>query len=1404
MYVGKNFTTKTDTGKKPENEVINKKTEELKPQGSDAEVKTDDPPDITKSILYVKPPSQGTSVASFNFMDEPAPVTEEPGPGKPKGFAKAVRFMLDLLKPALDGVPQGGLNVDAIFGTDNKVFIPSYQIETQPVGPLLFDQYEISNIKMKLNREPYRGWWQGIEQQARQGVQNVDLYANQNKDENSKAEMAKNLAFAYVLTDNKSYLEAAKKIMLSITESHHTGVLGDDSGKWGKWIESASAVQAYSVAYSLLDSTGSLEKENDPKSKTEHEKIRNSIGLEASKLYNGIAFAPVGNWKIRTASALGTAALALHGSPSVNGSTPQQWLDRAVNSLSQGFTGLSRDGVFSEGPSYASYSSDLFIPFAKYYEKATHINILQNQVISNYNDWMLKISQPDGKFPALDDSYEGTSATHLLLVDPSVPNASDYQWYVKNSNITSAGRHNPEAITFYNDYVPSYNKPSLPLNNFMEKGGMTTFRSDWTSKATYGVFAGETGWDIDHEHYDPGNFQLYAQGKKLTASPGYGPDGFQTALEKRKWYISPEANNGILIDGMGTNTNRHNTMSDNYAVPGLAASQMKTSYQDTNLERNMFFVDDDFFVVVDEMKSEKEHEYEYVLHGLGNMSQNQKDQVTWQQSGGVNLKTVFVNEDQNNFQINQRQGHHMDGGEKQHTYIKAKKKGTEEQFVSLLLPEGNGKNFNVQNQAVTTTGKASGKLIEASHLPGQQYQVISSDGTEVTSGNIKAQAKFIMAKESGTKLKQITLENATSFSYANNFKINSNVPLDASLKLDNQEIHGHISSPGNQDKEYEVTIETGYRPANILFDRKPVPFEYTDGKIILKLKGSGALDIGTAVQASTQVELPPVYTPVSAILPRLIGATDARQVINGLSDTDRAQLNYEILEVIDEQALEPVIDKLAKDLGYTSSEFKDIITQLRGLQLYASHFKEVPLAGKFEQEIGKSKISVGGLGFVGMNGARIGRANVGFELNKFRMQLGQEHLDPTNVTNYADFGFGDIVHTNMSMSDDKLKDVKTFQNNTQINIGKVGVYGQYNGKLASGAKIGDIETTYGKAGITYKGMDGYFEQSETPFVTDESKPVLSNQEPEKDKANYVGFNQQHKNISSNTRIKLPDNDSKIGMDNSTQFQVNKKLTLQNNTIFDLGNKESLQKERISAHYFNEKFNSSGGVNWSAENINKYYDLSMFLSSDFDINKNAKLYGNFMANRDRATKGIELGESNINLNLKKNKVQANTEVSRNRNPWEENKFYSNFGSTVNYQLTDKWGATAELYGVEDNNDIMCGKRAVGLCYSSQQFGGAFKVGQGYDLFSQQLMWQTETSLNLNLDKLHFAVSPVVVDENGLRSAIASLNYDNPSRFNPGIKFTYNKGTLADGATKEVMNLGGTVIIDINKKKKPKIK
>lgn len=406
----------------------------------------------------------------------------------------------------------------------------------------------------------------------------------------------------------------------------------------------------YLVAYDLLRGAGEPAASLQA-SRTKLQQFAGNLYLQSNKPFLGVTFyrQVKNNHTLMTAAALGMAAVVLNDAGSADANQqPTNWINVAMstidNVLWQDTERQSDPQVvagYAEGPYYFKYAFLNCLPFframgnflpdgglAYTYSGATRTirNPYFDPRYDRLYDWITNILMPDGRFPALEDSYMDMGMPELALTGKAQ--------YVRPLHLTKLDGRQMNSLTAQLRDVPvdmraaylaaqlSPTQPEQPRLMALPQSGNLVLRSGSDSLASYLHLYGKNGLahtnSGGHSHADAGSFILHAYGQLLALDPGY------LSYNRRAEVGNAGNHNMLLVDGTGPAIGTAGAANDaaatiqhSFSTSQLAYGEVQTSYKGASITRKALFVRNSYYLLTDVIEANTAHTYTWQLHGYG-------------------------------------------------------------------------------------------------------------------------------------------------------------------------------------------------------------------------------------------------------------------------------------------------------------------------------------------------------------------------------------------------------------------------------------------------------------------------------------------------------------------------------------------------------------------------------------------------------------------------------------------------------------------------------------------------------------------------------------------------------------------------------------------------------------------
>jgi hypothetical protein len=534
----------------------------------------------------------------------------------------------------------------------------------------------------------------------------------------------------------------------SLLESLNTNVevFANFSGTpYTEWQWRSKELIDYLIAYDLLRGAGETEA-SLAASQARLQEFAANLYTQSTKPFLGVTFYSYvkNNHTLMTAAALGMAAVVLnHVGGSSAAQQPLSWISAGLYNVdnvlwqdAQRQSSPTAVAGYAEGPYYFKYAFLNCLPFFRamgnflpdntlpYTFGSTTRSIRNPYYDPRYDllyDWITAILMPDGRFPALEDSYVDMGMPELALTGKSRYLKSLHFRNLAGLQLNSlTSQLRDITVDMRAAYLAANLTPTAPVLadlTVLPQSGNLIFRSGNDSLASYLHVYGKSGLaqtnSGGHSQGDAGSFILHAQGQLLALDPGYLSYG------RRAEVGNANNHNLVLVDGAGpaigvpsAPNDAEATIQNAWQTPQLAYGEVKTIYpgQNTTITRKTLFIRKSYYLMADFVAGTAAHTYTWQLHGYGLEGAAATDatgtftssfgahEAIWQKNGVSLLAHVTATGGASTY-TTARQSHEVtyNATEDHTTLLVQKSGGTQTQFLTALYP------FTSQRPTVTTT-----------------------------------------------------------------------------------------------------------------------------------------------------------------------------------------------------------------------------------------------------------------------------------------------------------------------------------------------------------------------------------------------------------------------------------------------------------------------------------------------------------------------------------------------------------------------------------------------------------------------------------------------------------------------------------------------------------------------------
>lgn len=357
------------------------------------------------------------------------------------------------------------------------------------------------------------------------------------------------------------------------------------------------------------------------------------------------------------------------------------WLDYCIEFL---FTVYSpwgdSDGGWAEGAQYWMMGMAYLIDAANSLKSYTGLDLYKRPFLQKTGDFPLYCNAPTTRRASFgDDSALGDLPAIKTALNmrqfAGVTGKGEYQWYCEENLRLNPGTE----MAFYNwgwwdtNFDELVFRASYPtVEATPPEGGMRHFKGigwvgiqhgmDDPDRHIQFVFKSSKFGSISHSHGDQNAFCLAAYGEDLAIQSGYYV-AFNSSMH-RNWRRQTLSKNAILINGKGQYAGKDKPRAlaasgriveareepDHVFIRGDAtAAYQSLSPEVTRAERDVYFVNNEYFVIVDSVDASEPVSVDWLLHANGPMELGRNSfrysgeragfygQVLWSEGGEATL-----------------------------------------------------------------------------------------------------------------------------------------------------------------------------------------------------------------------------------------------------------------------------------------------------------------------------------------------------------------------------------------------------------------------------------------------------------------------------------------------------------------------------------------------------------------------------------------------------------------------------------------------------------------------------------------------------------------------------------------------------------------------------------------------
>jgi hypothetical protein len=519
---------------------------------------------------------------------------------------------------------------------------------------------DVPQVRANLTNASNQALYQGLYNEAQGNPSDDNTSASGRR---MRAAFAKNAAFVVMLNcqptadiamslpaDQRAALVTKTRTLLESLNPSVEAFANFSGGTYTEWQWRSKELIDYLIAYDLLRGAGESP-ETLATSQARLQEFAGNLYRQSITPFLGISFYSYvkNNHTLMTAAALGMAAVVLNEASSTDRNRqPTAWagaglyhIDNILWRDAQRQSDSTQVAGYAEGPYYCKYAMLNCLPFFRAmghflpdgrqaYTFGTSTRSIRNPYYdpkyTRLYDWLAAITLPDGRLPALEDSYVDMAMPELALTGQAryvQPLALSRLTGTPMGSLTAQLRDvTVDMRAAYLAAALSPTPPTHPALTVLPASGNLIFRSGSDSLASYLHLYGRGGLaqanSGGHSQGSAGSFLLHAYGQSLALDPGY------LSYDRRAEVGQASNHNLVLVDGAGpaigtagvaspaTSTIQHPLQTSR-----LAYGEVKTAYQGVSIVRKALFIRNSYYLLADEISAAAPHTYTWQLHGYG-------------------------------------------------------------------------------------------------------------------------------------------------------------------------------------------------------------------------------------------------------------------------------------------------------------------------------------------------------------------------------------------------------------------------------------------------------------------------------------------------------------------------------------------------------------------------------------------------------------------------------------------------------------------------------------------------------------------------------------------------------------------------------------------------------------------
>jgi hypothetical protein len=700
--------------------------------------------------------------------------------------------------------------------------------------PVFLDSAALARLKANAASAAGAGWYAAL--RARIPASPAEV----TRDGDAAGKTALDAAVAYRVDGRSQDLAVALEALTHLPDQSRSGLDAT------YWVNAARNVQAFAEAYALL-------REQLPPDK--RQAIGQGLATMARRMAEVSVLRMPNNHATRHGAALGSLAVALWNDPAAGGKE-KDWLSSAWRTVQIGLSVIGPDGVDLEGAVYGQYADEVLVPFARQMQQVTGHNAMADPVLTARWTAQMRLRQPNGMMPTADDGHERANSVAALLVDPQVPVARLARQEADTIPLIE-GLEADALLGYHAEVMPDIGTLDGMASHIYQASGVAVTRSaEGDPQALYGLFLGRPAV-AGHARVNPGDFQLAAFGRTLTANPGYAGGG--SSDQAQPDYRTARQGNVLLVDGEGPADSTSVTMTQALIAPGLTSSAVRYAVGDATVQRQFAMLHDRYWLVLDSARAGRDHEFAFNLHGAGGGTAIATGTGVDFAVNGTRLHNHFVASGPVSVTTGIARNT-LERKELAQPLATATLHSRNATLATVMVPEGGSGNVTV-----TPLAAQNGTARRISTPEGTDHLLVADDATKEAVGDgVRLTGGAAVVQQRGSRIEGVMAVGTTRLQ-AGTIALQADTPVDVTLREVGATWQGSFTGPRDQAGKPIPVKLTLQVPAgrSISFKGDKVPVTAGAHGLTVTLSGDGPLTIGPAT------EPPPPLRGAEPLLPKV-------------------------------------------------------------------------------------------------------------------------------------------------------------------------------------------------------------------------------------------------------------------------------------------------------------------------------------------------------------------------------------------------------------------------------------------------------------------------------------------------------------------------------------------------------